>query len=237
MRKFVIGTAESFKEFEGRNGHISGFTPFHGIEASCLDLEDAERQFLVSEGCGLDGGVIAHALSHVALWGLIAEGEEPALIFESGATLCCNFEEERERLTGLLPREWDIVVLGSNCQSVLQYQLDSGLMLTLAVASEQDHKKKQEAFSSQEVSSSLFKLVQTLSPCGYMVTPVGAKALIQSILPLQPVSVVLVCSGGSQVIAESLDVMLNCYYVRLRSFAAFPPLCLLPDVATISVNG
>lgn len=239
MQKFVISPTrhpERLARFRAVNAHVSDVQHYPGVDAADMSVEDMKRRALVSETCDFPSAVVAQALSHVALWGNVAQSGAAAMVFEDSAVLCANFDAESARLAATLPHDWDIVLWGSNCQGIFQHEVQPGFVINIASFPGQNESPIATAFGEQQVTSSLFRLVQTLAPCGYAISPAGADKMIKGCLPLKSVGLSLICAGGNYVMAESLDMIMNSYYADMASYVAFPPLCLLPEAMTMVGN-
>lgn len=107
MFKFFISsdaTPDQSERFVRLNAHVPDLVRSVGVDEHTLDAQAMRQMNLISAECLFSHAAFAQALSHVALWGNVAQHQTAAHVFESNAVLCANFEAESTRILASLPQ-------------------------------------------------------------------------------------------------------------------------------------
>jgi GR25 family glycosyltransferase involved in LPS biosynthesis len=166
----------------------------------------------------------------------MAEGRaQPTLILEDDACLQRHIPP-LEACLERLPPDWDFLTLGYNTDAVVTLMLPSGMPVSL-VFSEQIKTQPGyfQRFSQDATLSShpsLFQVYQFWGNLAYIVSPKGARRLLNACFPLRSVDLGLHLQTHS-IKTYSTDGLINVGLRdgSLRGFALFPPIVLGPNAA------
>lgn len=239
MKHYVISlarTPERLERFQRVNHHIPGIIHAPGIDGQTLDRQETIKAGLLAADCQFTSGAVGSGLTHVALWGSIAQSGEPANIFEDDAFLCANFEEKSRQIINQLPEDWEIILWGQNSDAPLHYEVLPGQTDCFAQFSQDDVRRGIENFRHQQIETLPFRLRQTFGICGYALSPRGALSLMQRCLPMVSLPIHYPSLGGRTLISTSIDHIMNRHYVDMKAYCCVPPLVLTDNLTSQSLN-
>ncbi len=234
MFKFFISsdaTPEQTERFERLNNHVPGLVRSVGVSAQGLDVQAMQQMNLISAECLFSQSAFAAALSHVALWGNVAQHKTAAHVFESNAVLCANFEAESLRILASLPHDWDFVLWGNTPGTALQLDILPELALFSGAVQPPYSARGAAALSEIRVTSLAFPLMATQNVSGYAISPSGAQKMIKACLPLTSTSVPTSGSKESGAAAQTLQQLMSLHYSTMKAYACVPPLCMADATA------
>jgi len=216
---------ERLADFWSANGHLKSVTRFPAIDGGAVNLTDFVQAGTIREETGrrYTRHALGVALSHLALWDKAIATGEMLTICEDDAIFNHQFEALSERMIGMLPVDWDIVMWGWNFVSALLFELLPNVSPCLAVFDEQQLRQSTGAFQAQTISARPFKLRQALGLVCYSISPKGAAALKQLCLPLRDTKVYCVAMSR-ELPTHAIDVAMMAHYEKLNAFVSFPPL-------------
>lgn len=229
MFKFFISsdtaTAQT-ERFERLNAHVPDLVRSVGVNAQTLDVRAMQQMNLISAECLFSHAAFVQALSHVSLWGNVAQHKTAAHIFENNAVLCANFEAESTRILASLPQDWDFVLWGSAPGATLQLDILPDLALFSGAVQPPYSARGAAALSEMAVTSLAFPLMSTLSVCGYAISPTGADKLIKACLPLTSTTIPATTAHENGRAAQTLGELMSLHYSTIKAYACVPPLCM-----------
>ncbi len=220
--------------FETLNSHLD----LKFLRFSAVDGMDLERGPLVDRGIitadlSYGDGALGCALSHLALWDLAIEQNQPLTVCEDDAIFNRGFEVAAESLTKALPGDWHMILWGWNFDSVLLFDMIPGVSPCLGVFNQHRMRMGIDAYQSARLMPRPFRLVRAFGTVGYTVSPMGARAMKQHCLPLQNLEVFF--PGLERVLPNSgIDIMLNDAYPRINAYVSFPPLIITKNQRSLS---
>ncbi|MFT8419486.1 MAG: glycosyl transferase [Acetobacter sp.] len=229
MFKFFISSnaaPEQTERFERLNAHVPDLVRSVGMDEQALDVQAMQKMNLISAECLFSQAAFAKALSHVSLWGNVAQHQTPAHIFTSNAVLCANFETESTRILASLPHDWDFVLWGSAPGATLQLDILPDLALFSGAVQPPYSAQGAAALSEMDVTSLAFALMSTLSVCGYAISPTGADKLIKACLPLTSTTIPATTAHATGRAAQTLEELMSLHYSTIKAYACVPPLCM-----------
>jgi GR25 family glycosyltransferase involved in LPS biosynthesis len=201
---------------------------FMGTTGSEIDQSSLVDIGLIDATCTWKKTSIANALSHRALWERAVLENICLVILEDDACLVRDFSS---LLASLLKEtgEFDFISLGYNWDAFLfmeMYPDESGV-----VKVEFNQSKLINDFdqiSNNYYTPRLFRLRSAFGNCAYVISPKGAKLLLNAIYPL---SEHVVAPAGTQWSrrAKSKDTLMNLVYRDSRSFVSLPPLAFVKN--------
>ena len=229
MYKFFISSdaAQSQTEqFLKLNAHVSDLVRSVGISEQTLDVQAMQQMNLISAECLFSRAALAQALSHISLWGNVAQHQTAAHVFESNTVLCANFEAESTRILASLPHDWDFVLWGNAPGATLQFDILPDLALFTGAVQPPYSAHGAGALSEMEVTSLAFPLLSTQSVSGYAISPTGAEKLIKACVPLTSTTVPATNPQDGGAPAQTLPQLMSLHYSTMKAFVCVPPLCM-----------
>ena len=211
--------------FKARHPFLN-YSWFLGTIESEVDRASLIDVGLIDSTCTWKKTSIANALSHRALWERAIFENKCLVILEDDSCLVRDFSIS---LASLLNEagEFDFILLGYNWDAFLfleMYPDESGV-----VKVEFSQSKLISDFdrvSNNFISSKLFRLRSAFGNCAYVISPNGAKLLLNAIYPLSENVVAPVGTQWSRR-AKSKDTLMNLVYKDSRAFVSFPPLAFV----------
>ncbi|NVN02505.1 MULTISPECIES: glycosyltransferase family 25 protein [Asaia] len=231
MRRVVINREvdkERLASFFRSNGHVGRIERVTGVEGQAVSLDDLVRRGVAETGLRYTQGALGAALSHLGLWSQSVQQGAPLAIFEDDALLCRNFDSESERLIAELPEGWDVLLLGYNFNAPITIDALPGITRGTVTLDEKQMQGNAGLFANEEVVARAFRLQQAFGLCAYVVSPKGARALLERCLPLRAQEYQQL--GLERMVRNvGIDVVTSYHYRQLDAFGAFPPLAISPN--------
>ncbi|GAN70600.1 hypothetical protein ASY01nite_05770 [Acetobacter syzygii] len=234
MFKFFISndtTPDQTERFLQLNAHVQDLARSVGVHPQDLDVRAMQQMNLISAECLFSQEAFAAALSHVALWGNVAQHQTAAHVFESNAVLCANFEAESTRILASLPQDWDFVLWGNTPGSTIQFDVLPELALFSGAVLPPYSARGAGALSEMDVTSLAFPLMATQSVSGYAISPSGAEKMIKACLPLTSTTVPAPNPEEGGVAAQTLQQLMSLHYSTMKAYVCVPPLCMADAAA------
>jgi GR25 family glycosyltransferase involved in LPS biosynthesis len=223
-------TPDRLRDFRLRNETIApSISVFEGFDGRTVPAAVVlAAGVVVQDPAGYTPGAIGCAMSHTALWRRCAEGREPILIFEDDATLRRDFAEQLPKVVDALDAEWDIVLLGYNFNSVLDIRVSDFCDLRAGFSVAKPSKEQLKAFQRSEEPVRPVRLNNAFGNCGYLLSPKGARVLLERCLPLDR-RFISIPALGRGVLGVGIDSMMNAVYRDILAYACFPPLVMVEN--------
>ena len=220
--------------FEKQNAACNlDFQRFPAIEGKNASREKLIERGTITADLNYSDGALGCALSHLALWGLAIEKNEPLTICEDDAIFNHNFVPTAEALLKTLAPEWHIILWGWNFDSILLFEMIPGVSPCLGAFDQDRMRMGVEAFQSASLAPQAFRLFRAFALVGYSISPKGAQVLKQHCLPLGKMEV-FIPGLNRKVTNTGLDVVLNDVYPRINAYACFPPLVITRNLHSVS---
>jgi GR25 family glycosyltransferase involved in LPS biosynthesis/tetratricopeptide (TPR) repeat protein len=226
--------SERFAAFSEANAHlISRLEPWQGVDGRRLDWRQAVVSGLYSEAGlqvkGLTAGTIGCAASHRRLWESCLISGKPLLILEDDVVthpgLVRFIEDHRARLEGC-----HIALFGCNTDSVLQARTAQGLTLTCAM--QPAHPPQDWIAGALENTdpdrATFLDLIKACGLCSYMLTPEGARFLLEHCFPLSEITTFMPLLPR-QLPGIAIDWRLCDLYDQMRALIVYPFLAFTPN--------
>lgn len=168
------------------------------------------------------------------LWQKCVEIGRPIIVFEDDVIIRKDFRQALDRL--LKDQAFDIVLLGYNTDSVLDVRLSGDIDLRGHFSVLYPTREQLDDFASTSPRTILLRLNQAFGSSGYVLSPQGARQLLQACFPMDGRAMELPALRR-RMRAFSIDSMANAAYRNMQAFACVPPLALpLNDPATSSTR-
>lgn len=229
MFKFFISndtTPDQTDRFLRLNAHVPELVRSIGVSEQTLDVQTMKQMNLITAECQFSPRAFAAALSHVALWGNVAQHKTAVHVFENNAVLCANFEAESTRILASLPEDWDFVLWGNTPGATIQFDVLPELALFSGAVQPPYSARGAAALSEMNVTSLAFPLMATQSIAGYAISPSGAEKLIKACVPLTSTSVPAANGQDGNVAAQTLPQLMSLHYSTMKAYVCVPPLCM-----------
>lgn len=214
-------------QFRSLNEHLKDVSRFRAVDGKTLDIEALLRDRLIHADVlpAYTVGALGCAMSHLALWQRAITSNEPVTIAEDDAIFNSGFDEDADTLLQEIDPEWDLILWGWNFSHPILFDAMPGVSSCVAHFDEGAMRRGAAIFRDQIVSPRLFRLYRAFgTPC-YSVSPKGAKALWDKLVPLRDGSVLFPGSGKPYRIT-GIDVAMNGAYDALRAYVSMPPLVI-----------
>ena len=230
MKNFVINLdrrPDKYDNFLRRNGACEiAFERFSASDGSRMSDAEVMAQRLVAPGAQFTKGAVGCAASHSRIWKWVAEQGVPALVFEDDVTIRHDIDET---LATLLPTlgSWDYVACGYNTDAVLEVEPAPGMKSIMTSLPKRPDEAAEALFQGSKTQVAAFPLVTCFGTSGYVVSPAGARKLLQLCFPIDNRSYARTVFGQTlDVPVSGIDHMLNCVYQSIEAYACFAPLVL-----------
>jgi glycosyl transferase family 25 len=228
MKNFVINLnrkPERYDNFLRLNAATKiAFERFEASDGALFSREDVVGTKLVAPGAQFTPGAVGCAASHFRIWQQTVEAGTPALVFEDDAILRNDI---RERLDVLLPAlaNWDYIALGYNTDVVLELEWAPGMRAMMVFQPKYPNDEYAAVFQVTRAQVAAIRLNICFGTPGYVVSPAGARKLLQLCFPMDNRSYPLPAFNTTASVV-GIDAMLNTVYGSIRAFACFAPLVI-----------
>jgi GR25 family glycosyltransferase involved in LPS biosynthesis len=232
---------ERLAEFCRVNSNLNT-TIFHfpAIDGRTLDIETLARQGLVTRDIVspqmFSVGALGCAMSNIALWDKAIADREFLTVCEDDAILNDRFIPCAEEVLKTLPADWDMIYWGFNFDMFLSFEMLPGVSHATTMFDQGRMRTNAENFQRKAITPQAFKLLWAFGTCCYSISPKGANALKQKILPLAPR--VTPFPEGARAYPYSpswrhvgVDNAINAVHRQIKSFVCFPPLVITQNEA------
>lgn len=202
---------------------------FPAIDGAGLD-EAARRRVTTIDG--MRPGVLGNAASHKVLWEQTVDRMRPHVIFEDDAVLRSDIAEALPAAIAKIGGFWDILLLGFNTNAGLY--LRPGEHLPGSIEFEyypSEARLRAHRDARDEVRP--YRLANAFGACGYAISPLGARKLLQQCFPIM--KRLLVIRNRPALVVTTIDGPMNVAYPMIDAYICLPPLVMTPnDPATSS---
>jgi glycosyl transferase family 25 len=220
-------TPERLEQFHQRLGVLSAEVHWHpGVDGFTIDCDELVATGIIdSSALSWPKGQIGCALSHLKAWQACAESDQPLLIFEDDAVLAADWNQ---RLLSVVKqvsqRPWDLLLLGWNLDSCLQFEWAKNQSLT-ALFRPRYSKACELAVALQSAHQPvIYRLITALGLAGYVISPTGASRLLKLMHPLRTLPIETPELPPRN--CFSLDGQLNSCYTDINEYVCFPPIVI-----------
>jgi glycosyl transferase, family 25 len=231
--------------FAVANPHLTAISRVPAVDGETLDIPSLISQGVIDQGLVTKDfytvGALGAAYSHLSLWQLAIDSNQPVTVAEDDVFFHSQFEALAPALIGKLPADWDLISWGWNFDFFMCFEMLPGVSHCLAQFEQDRLRAGIGAFQSQAIDPRAFRLVwQFGTPC-YTISPKGARALQSLALPLRPT--VAAFPPGVRAQQRSghyknvgIDSAMNNAWPTVNGYICFPPLVVTknePGLSTI----
>jgi len=229
-------STDRLSSFQELNSHLPvNFTRFPAVDGRSVARAPLVERGIITTDLGYSDGSVGSALSHLTLWDLAVEKNQPVTICEDDAIFNSGFASAAEAVLQALPPEWHIMLWGWNFDSILLFDLVPGVSPCLSMFDQDWLRQGVDAFRSARLTPQPFRLFHTFGILAYSISPLGAVELKRRSLPIRNMEV-YIPGLGRNVANESLDIALNTSYRDVGAYVCFPPLVVSKNSKADSVR-
>lgn len=221
-------TPERLESFRRINSHVKNLTRFSAVDGTKID-----REALIANGIltrdvfpTYTNGALGNALSHIELWKMAAQSGRPLTTLEDDAIVHRSFEEAAPRVVASLPSDWHLILWGWNFDHQMIFDFLPGVSACAGTFFENDMRENWKNFRDCPLHPQPFKLITAIGVVSYTVSPIGARALLDLVVPLRLLRPPYVHSG--------IDIAMLAEYWEMNAFVCFPPLVITKNEREIS---
>jgi GR25 family glycosyltransferase involved in LPS biosynthesis len=232
-KSFVINLdrqMDKYERFLKRNaGCGMTFNRVSASEGAKMSDGEVAASGLVTPGSRFTKGALGNAASHRKIWQWVVEQNMAALVFEDDATVRHDAQEKLATLT--LPENWDYLAIGYNTDAVLDVGFASGMRAMMRFSPQFPSDETDAAFQQSKAPVAVFRLNTCFGTAGYVVSPTGAKKLLQLVFPLDNRLFDVPGFGryvrnGNGLSVEAADCRMAMIFNAIEAYACFAPLVL-----------
>lgn len=205
--------------------------PIESVPAT--DGVDMDRQelaqldlLLPDQMHGWTDDAIGNAFSHWLCWHRAVESNRPICILEDRALLRRDFVSRLPGLLAAMPPGWDLLHLGNNTNSIVEFKITPDCTLHGEFAGPFVSATSLEIFAGTVDAVAPLRLHNAFGSFAYVVSPAGAQRLIDACFPLAANVITLSPRQHAQLWAVTVDGLMNRVYQSIEAYLCFPPIAL-----------
>jgi FkbM family methyltransferase len=215
---------ERLQEFQRRNSHLTGLIKrFSAIDGGRLDRANLTATGYLTAESTYSPGALGCAMSHISLWEMSVRDNKVLTVAEDDAIISRHFNRKATEILNSLQPDWDIVMWGWNFDAFLWIDLIPGVSPARLNCYEDQLRQNIDEFQELATSPMPIRLRHLFGTMCYSVSPKGAQALLDSILPIHG-HIVDFKGFDVQIQNEGIDRAMNEVFPALQSFVCVPPL-------------
>ncbi|MBF0268978.1 MAG: glycosyltransferase family 25 protein [Alphaproteobacteria bacterium] len=228
MQFFVINLdreAARLKDFlEANQGTGIAFTRFPGVNGASLGSLQSMPEIVTPEASAYTKASVGAALSHLALWRECVRQGQNIAIFEDDARLRFDLLEQLAVIEGG-KTDWDFLLLGCNTDSVMEIVYAPGINFAGQFSILNPTEGQINDIRAKSGSVNLCRLKMAFGGCGYLITPKGARMLIEHCFPMDGRAINLWPTDAT-IEAYGIDCMMVGVYPQMNAYTCIPPLAI-----------
>jgi glycosyl transferase family 25 len=210
-------------EFEAKHPHLV-FEWFDGIDGSSILRDNLIEKGVLASDCTWSDRSIANALGHQALWHEAVATNQSLVVFEDDAIFARDFSQRLDTLFSAVPDDFDLIYLGFNWDRFVFLELfDSSAGIVKLTFSQEKLLTDFDSIQHIFFKPAPFRLRAAWGMCGYVISPAGARKLIEKTLPLND-RMVHPPGVPWRIKAFGMDSLLNEAFHQIESYVSIPPL-------------
>lgn len=219
---------KAFHEYNSKS--LKNYEFYNAIDGKTLDINNLDKSILTKGSKNYTNGAIGCALSHLKLWEKCIELNKPIIIMEDDAIVSNNFTKHVNNLmNNLLPKNWDIVQLSCNFDSILSYNNTEYEKCHCIFNKTKMTQQDIHNFINSKINTTIAKLNHSFGTSAYIITPNGAKILKEKCFPLN--NTILNLPFLNNIMCISIDCMMNTIYKDISAY-----ICVIPFVITNHIS-
>lgn len=234
MEVFVISLERSANRrdtFDMYNSkYIKKYTYHTAVDGKSLDVNNLDNKIFAKGSLNYSKGAIGCALSHLQLWEKCIDLDKPIIIMEDDAIVSKNFTNHVNNIMNcMLPKDWDIVQLTYNCDSILSYKNTNFEQCNCIFNKTKITKTDISTFINSKINTTIVKLIHCFGASAYMISPKGAKILKSSCFPLN--NKIINMPFLNNISCHTIDCMMNSVYKDISAHVCVIPFVITPHIS------
>lgn len=210
----------------------------YAVDGNQINRRELFEAGLITADADWTLGAIGNALSHRSLWKQAEQSGQPLIVLEDDAVVAPGLHDCLEQILprlDLMTAPWDILLLGYNTDSAVDLQLSPGMSFRGHFSLKNPTPEQIQEVLGRPGDCAAHRLNNAFGTCGYVVSPAGARRLLNWCFPLRDEQF-LVPSLKRMLVASSIDGLMNAIYPQLSAHCCVPPLVLSsnrPEQSTV----
>ena len=210
--------------------YINKYNYFEAIDGNNLDINKLDLNIYDKKSTGYTKGALGCALSHYNLWQKCCISNKSFLILEDDVILNKDFAEHFRTVFKMLPENWDILLLSYNFDSLLSFhntvyeQCNSVFNKTNMTQNDIDN------FINSDIFPTIAKLKYCFGTSAYIVSPKGAKNLMEKCFPLNN-RIINNIPFLNSLKCYTIDCMMNSVYKDINAYVCPIPFIITPHIS------
>jgi GR25 family glycosyltransferase involved in LPS biosynthesis len=226
---------ERLQTFVETNPHLTDYVRFSAVDGRAMDRAALRDEGIIAANLTYNNGQLGCALSHIALWRIAVAEDRVITVLEDDAILMSNFSPALDAFLRTLPADWAIALLGWNFDRSLWAEIPEGVAKSVLNFDQDALRENIEAFRRSAVAHAPIRLRHAFGSVAYSVSPTGARALLDTCLPLAR-QFIHFKGFGIGIPNNGIDCMMNTAYPKLKAYACMPPLVVSENRQEISTT-
>jgi len=234
MDVFVISLERSqdrkttFDKFNSK--FINNYTFHKAVDGNTIRILDLDHSIIKKGSKNYSNGAVGCALSHLQLWEKCIELNKPIVIMEDDVIVSRDYNKHMNNLmNNLAPKNWDIIQLNYNFDSVLTY---NNTVYETCSSIFSKHKITQDDISNfvnSKINTTIARLHFCFGTSAYVLSPSGAVKLKKLCFPLD--NRILNIPFLNNITSFSIDCMMNSVYRDILAFVCIIPFVITPHTS------
>jgi GR25 family glycosyltransferase involved in LPS biosynthesis len=234
MDIFVISLQRSHDRklyFDSNNSkYMTKYTYWDAVDGKTIDISKLDETIFTRNSKKYSPGAVGCALSHLQLWEKCIELNRPIVIMEDDVIVNYNFTKHLNNLmNNMLPKDWDIVQLSYNFDSVLSYNNTVYEQCNCIFNKTSVTKNDISKFVSSKINTTIAKLNYSFGAAAYIINPNGAKILKEKCFPLN--NTIVNIPFLNNIMCFTIDCMMNTVYKDISAYVTVIPFVMTPHIS------
>lgn len=233
MDIFVINLERSKDRreiFDNFNSKYIKYSYYNAVDGKTLVVNKLEPTIFKKGSKNYSNGAIGCALSHLQLWEKCIEMDKPIIIMEDDAIVSRDFNKHINNLmNGLMPKQWDIIQLNYNFDSILSYNNTNYETCNCVFNKTKMKKEDITNFVNSKINTSIARLNHCFGTSAYIINPTGAKLLKDKCFPLDNRMIKLPFLNN--VMCFTIDCIMNSIYKDILAYVCIIPFVITPHIS------
>lgn len=233
MDIFVISLEKSKNRkeiFDDYNSKYIKYTYFDAVVGKTLNIDKLDESIFKKGSINYSHGAIGCALSHLQLWEKCIELNKPIIIMEDDAIVSKDFNKHINNLmNNLLPKNWDIIQLNYNFDSILSYDNTNFERCVSIFNKTKVTKTHISNFVNSKINTTIAKLNNCFGMSAYIINPNGAKKMKEMCFPLD--NRIINIPFLNDIMCHTIDCMMNSIYKDISAYVSILPFVITPHIS------
>jgi len=215
--------------FDNYNSKYIKYSYFNAVDGNELNVNSLPRNIFKKGSVNYSKGALGCALSHLKLWEKCIDLDKPIVIMEDDAIVSKDFNKHMNNLIhSLAPKDWDIMLLNYNFDSILSYKNTSFETCNCIFNKTQISNEDIDTFVNSKINTTLAKLVHCFGLSSYIISPKGARIIKEKCFPLDNRIITMPFLNSIQ--CFTIDCMMNSVYKDISAYVAIFPFVITPHL-------